>query len=233
MRRIPSAELLDEDRGDPRDLEASFDDLWRMNRWLGGVSGSLRLLHRFFERTGFQTARIIDVGAGDGRMAGHLARKLRRRSPRTRIMALDRRLSHLQNSRRPLGEVARVVADAKTLPFGPESFDVVICNLFLHHFSGAAAVELLRALLELASEAVLVNDLERNWIPYATVGYLPFIVRSPITRSDGRASVRQAYTRKELQELAAASGAAHFEVMKLPFFRLGLMLWKHSPGTKS
>jgi SAM-dependent methyltransferase len=233
MRRTTSIELLDEDRGDPADIRISFDDLWRINRWLGGVSGSLRLLRRFFRRTQLHEARVLDVGAGDARMTDYLGRRLQRRYPGTQVVAVDRRLSHLQNYFPAPGEIRGVAADVMNLPFPPGSFDVVTCNLFLHHFSGAKAVKLLRTLLVTAREAVLINDLERKWLPYWIIGHAPWIARSPITRSDGRASVRQAYTQPELEALAAESGAPQSEVIDLPFFRLGLVLWKHAPRAKA
>jgi ubiquinone/menaquinone biosynthesis C-methylase UbiE len=226
MQRMPSIELLDEDQGDPRDIQTSFDDLWRINRWLGGVSGSMRLFNRFFRRTGSHPVRILDVGAGDGRMTDYLGRWLRQRYPGAQMVALDRRLSHLQNGRPADRDLRGIVADVRALPFSPESFEIVTCNLFLHHFSGAAAIELLRAMLRSAREAVLINDLDRKWLPYWIVGHAPWIARSPITRSDGPASVRQAYTRRELRALAAESGSARVEMIPLHFFRSGMILWK-------
>lgn len=230
MHRITSTELLDDDQGDPRDIQTSFDDLWRINRWLGGVSGSLRLFRRFFLQTGLHAVRILDIGAGDARMTEYLGRKLRRRYSAVQIVALDRRLSHLRNWWPRDRKLLRVVADARHLPFSQDTFDVVTSNLFLHHFSGEAALALLRTSLATAREAVLINDLKRKRLPYWLVGHLPFVARSPITRSDGPASVRQAYTRRELQSLAAESEAARAEVFDLPFFRLGLILWKRHPG---
>ncbi len=226
MQRITSVELLDEGRGSKRDVETSLDDLWRINRWLGGVSGSLQLIDRFFKRTGRPSAHSLDAGAGDGRMAAYLVHKVRKRHPRSRIIVLDRRLAHLQHRRPAVGAPRAVVADATNLPFRVDSFDLVICSLFLHHFSGAAAIELLRSLLAVAAQAVLVNDLERKWASYWVIRHAPWFTRSPITRADGPASVRQAYTRGELSVLAAASGAAGFDIISLPCFRLGLTLWK-------
>jgi 2-polyprenyl-3-methyl-5-hydroxy-6-metoxy-1,4-benzoquinol methylase len=233
MRRVTSTELLDEDRGNPREIETSLDDLWRINRWLGGVSGSLRLLRLFFQKTGVHELRLLDVGAGDARMTNHLGGQLRRDCPGTQLVALDRRLSHLQNCPQTASDARYVTADVMKLPFPPASFDVVTCNLFLHHFSGAAAVELLRILLATAREAVLINDLERKWLSYWIIACAPWIARSSMTRFDGRASVRQAYTRTELQALAAESGAARAEVIDLPFFRLGLLLWKQDVGASA
>jgi 2-polyprenyl-3-methyl-5-hydroxy-6-metoxy-1,4-benzoquinol methylase len=225
MRRVLSGELLDDDRGTPAEVEQSLDDLWRINRWLGGISGSIHLLEHFFVRTGPHPVRILDVGSGDARMAGRVQSELLRRGLQAKVFVLDRRLTHLECRHSTRG-LAPVVADVLNLPFRPASFEVVTCNLFLHHFSGESALELLRALGTVASEAVLINDLERHLLPYLFIRCaLPF-ARSRITRYDGPASVRQAYTRKELAELAAAAGYRDFEVERLPLFRLGLCLWK-------
>jgi 2-polyprenyl-3-methyl-5-hydroxy-6-metoxy-1,4-benzoquinol methylase len=224
--RIPSQEWLDDDLGTPEEVQQSFDDLWRVNRWLGGVSGCLHLLERYFARGGSSCARILDVGSGDSRMAVYLHGELSRRNRGVNFVALDRRLSHLRNGNQSSGNILRVVADVSDLPFAEESFDVVICNLFLHHFSEDEAVELLRRLGGIASEAVLINDLERHLLPYLFIRLGWLFARSRITRHDGPASVRQAYTREEVAALAVRAGFTNFEVEPLPAFRLGLALWK-------
>jgi len=233
MQRITSRELLDDDLGDPADVEASLLDLWRLNRRFGGVSGSLRLLDRFFARTGARQVRILDTGAGDGRLAAWLQQELARRGFEARFCVLDRRFSHLSYGQPSPDPLDRVAASALELPFQHGSFDVAMCNLFVHHFSGAALNALLREMMRVAREAVLVNDLERRWLPYLFIRYAPFAARSPITRHDGAASVRQAYTRRELAALAAGCGASSNEVMALPFFRVGVILWKESLRTAS
>lgn len=226
MLRVPSSEWLDEDIGTPEEIAQSFDDLWRINRWLGGVSGCLRLLDRYFARRGPGHARILDVGSGDTRLAAHLQSEMARRNRKVELVALDRRLTHLWNGNHSSGKLPRVVADVSHLPFAQESFDVVICNLFLHHFSEEAAVELLRRLAGIASQAVLINDLERNPLPYFFIRVAWPFARSRITRHDGAASVRQAYTEDELADLARRAGFRSFQVERLPAFRLGLMIWK-------
>jgi ubiquinone/menaquinone biosynthesis C-methylase UbiE len=226
MRRVTSQEWLDDDLGTRREIEQSFDDLWRINRWLGGVSGCLHMLDRYFARRGSRQARILDVGSGDWRLAAHLQAEVARRNQRAEFVALDRRLSHLRNGNHSSDRLMRVVADVSNLPFPEESFDVVICNLFLHHFSEDEAVALLRRLAEIASEAVLINDLERHLLPYIFIRLAWPFARSRITRHDGAASVRQAYTKDELETLVRRAGFSGFEVERLPAFRLGLTLWK-------
>ncbi len=226
MRRTTSHELLDDDLGIPREIERSLDDLWRINRWLGGVSSNLRMLERFFARAGAHPVKILDVGAGDTRLAARLRSELLRRGLRAEFVVLDRRITHLANGRPAAAGLSPVVADVFALPFPAGSFHVVMCNLFFHHFSGAQAQELLRSLAASAREAVLINDLERHLLPYLFIRFAFPFARSRITRHDGPASVRQAYTRAELAALAAEAGFEDVEVERLPLFRLGLTLWK-------
>jgi ubiquinone/menaquinone biosynthesis C-methylase UbiE len=225
MRRVPSVELLDYDVGSPDEVRMQLDDLWRINRWLGGVSSNLRLLGRFFQRTGKHPVRVLEVGAGDGRLAGRLGRELRRQGIQSEFVVLDRRLSHLLLGLPDARGLHRLAADALALPFPDGTFDLATCNLFFHHFSGEAALRLLRALGSVAREAVLVSDLARHWLPYLFIRTAPCVTRNPMSRQDGAASVRQAYTRKELGELAAAAGFTDFEVFRLAPFRLGLVIW--------
>ncbi len=226
MLRVPSYEWLDDDLGTPDEIRQSFDDLWRINRWLGGVCGCLHLLDRFFARRGSRHARILDVGAGDSRLAAHLQSELLRRNRTAEFVALDRRISHLRNGNHSPKILSRVAADVSHLPFADQSFNVVICNLFLHHFAEDEIVELLRGFAGIASEAVLINDLERSLLPYLFIRVARPFARSRITRHDGAASVRQAYTKNELAALAVRAGFTDFEIERLPAYRLGLALWK-------
>jgi hypothetical protein len=78
-----------------------------------------------------------------------------------------------------------------------------------------------------AGQAVLVNDLERHVLPYLFIRFLGFpFAQSRITRHDGPASVRQAYTRDEIAALASGAGFQNFEVERVRPFRLGLTIWK-------
>ena len=231
MRRVTSNELLDEDLGTPAEVARSLDDLWRMNRWLGGVSSSLRMIGDVLSSTHARSLRILDVGAGDGRLAARLRDELRERGIRVDFFVLDRRLAHLQNGDPVRADLRPVVADALRLPFAERSFDVVMCNLFFHHFSHEKATGLLRALAQIASRAVLVNDLERHWVPYLFIRSAFMFTRSRVTRHDAPASVRQAYTREEFAGLAAAAGFTSFKVRRLIPFRLGLTLWKSGGGS--
>lgn len=206
MRQQLAQELLDEDAGTPQEVTRSLAELGWINRHLGGLS-SWRQLLRAAGATG---STLLDVGAGRGEVAGFLAQQLR-----ANAVQLDRRVTHLGASG------WRVAGDALRLPFGDASFDLVTCNLFLHHFHGDAARCLLAEMRRVARRAVLINDLERAWIPYLFIRLLGLRF-SRITRYDGPRSVRQAYTARELDQLAHAWP---HQVLRLSHYRVGLILW--------
>src|SRR5487761_825410 len=190
MRRIAAGELLDDDRGTRREVAESLADIWTMNRWFGGVSGSVRLLRLFFERTGLGAARVLDVGCGDARMAADLQERLRRHGFSAKLFVLDRRLSHLESHPGKLNGLIPLIGNALELPLAPGSVDVVMCNLFLHHFCGESAQRLLQELSSVAARAVLINDLERHGLAYFISHCFGPFFRSPLSRHDGPASVR-------------------------------------------
>src|SRR6516164_728872 len=95
MRRITSIELLDQGVASIEEIRGNLADLWRVNRYLGGVSNNMRLLRRFFHRTGKRRVRVLEVGAGDGRLAACLGRELRQQGIEAEFFVLDWRLGHL------------------------------------------------------------------------------------------------------------------------------------------
>lgn len=230
MRRIISREIMDGDSLTAEDQRLVFEDLWRINRWCGGVSGCERLLRRFFARARKHSARILDVGAGDGRTSAFLRERLAKRKIDAEFVSLDRKHAHLVGGKwrdcATEWSMSRVAGDALCLPFQPGSFDAVMSNLVLHHFSGETAIRFLKSLMNTAREAVLINDLDRRLLPYFLIRSTRLLARSQIARQDGAASVRQAYTRRELISIAENAGAAEIDYVPLRFFRHGLILWK-------
>jgi SAM-dependent methyltransferase len=228
MRLRLAHELLDEDHGSPAEIRRSLGDLWWINQHLGGLSSWHRLLGLW--QAGSVAApsaiSLLDLGAGTGEMAAAIAAELRGRGLAVRVFALDRRLAHLRGAATSAPE--GVVADALQLPFAEASIDLVACNLFLHHFHDTPgdplATRLLREMARVARRAVLINDLERAWVPYAAIRLLSWRF-SRITRHDGPRSVAQAYTPAEMRVLCqAALPAWRCQVSRLWPYRLGLVL---------
>lgn len=223
--RAGEAELLDEEGHDPRELIRSLELVDGVNRWLGGR----RALRRHLEPLdgGGRRLRVLDVGCG----AGHALLALRAAwagpGRAGLLVGVDRHPEIASLAGENVDDAERVVvvrADALRLPFATGAFDLAICTLTLHHFSGDDAVGVLREMARVSRLRVLVNDLERHVLNYVAARILALTVwrRSPVTRHDGPLSVRRSFTRSELLRLGEEAGLEDVRVRRHFPFRLVL-----------
>jgi ubiquinone/menaquinone biosynthesis C-methylase UbiE len=119
-----------------------------------------------------------------------------------------------------------VVADALALPFPDSTFDLIASSLFVHHLSPEHATTFARESLRVCRLAVLVNDLIRDPLHLALVYAGTPLYRSRLTRHDAPASVRQAYTMKEMRAFFQQAGAASVEIQRHYLYRMGVLAWK-------
>lgn len=210
--RIIEQEILDDQP--PGRAAASLRDLVRINRYLGGHEVLRRMLRQVVNPDA--PFRFLDIGAGSGDAAG-IVRSI---YPKAWTVSLDYRLHHVRHAPNE-----RVVADAFQLPLRPASFDVVYCSLFLHHFEDDQVVQLLAEMRRVSRAWVLVNDLERHFLPYH---FLPATKSlfgwDPITLHDGPISVQAGFTLAEFRQLSARAGLTGAQVRAhRPAFRLSVI----------
>jgi malonyl-CoA O-methyltransferase len=106
-------------------------------RAAAGYDAAAELQHRIrgellerLDLVRIQPSAVLDLGAG----TGHAALALKRRYPKSQVVALDLAESMLREAGRRqtlLRRFRRVCADAACLPFRPASFDIVFSNLML------------------------------------------------------------------------------------------------------
>jgi ubiquinone/menaquinone biosynthesis C-methylase UbiE len=220
MKRVAIPELLDTDSGSPAEIAASLSDLNRINRWFGGISTTTSMIRRVAQERGTSALSLLEVAAGSGYVPERARRKLVKRGIKLEVTLLDRAPSHLVNGHRA------VAADVLALPFRDASFDLVGSVIFLHHLPPDQVIQSVNEALRVCCTAVLINDVVRHPIHLALVyaGYPLF--RSRLTHHDAPASVRQAYTAAEMQDLLKRTSAARVEIHRHYLFRMGVIVWK-------
>jgi SAM-dependent methyltransferase len=225
LERFESEEILDSTQCPVPDAEASLSDLCRINRWFGGVSTTRRLVERVSVSTGQKRFSVLEVAAGFGEVPRMAAMKLARKGILLAITDLDRKASHMRPGHRA------VVADALALPFRNDSFDLVSCSLFAHHLDPAELARFVDEALRVSRSAVLINDLVRHPLHLALV-YAGFpLMKSYVSRFDGVASVRRAYTPDEMRGMLAHNSgvAGKVDISTHYLFRMGVIVWKERP----
>jgi len=201
--RRPSRELLDDPDLAPEEMARSLRDLEYVNRRWGGSGALARYLAPRMRESGRSSFTLLDVGAGSGVTSSALAARLHRAGFHVRVLAVDLQWRHLASGRhRSLDRASALAADAFRLPFSDGAADWTVSTLFFHHFSPDENVQLLREFARVARRGFVLLDLRRHLFPLLFVslaGRLAF--ESHASVHDGPASVRQAYTRAEAEQI--------------------------------
>jgi hypothetical protein len=208
VKRIVQTELLDRLLpADPRAIR-SRRDLQRINWWMRHPAVMAHALRSHLPQSPKQ---ITELGAGDGSFLLHVVRKFKNISARNRDRALPATatLLDLQDSVSPetLAAFARfgwraepVVADVFDWETADHGRQILVANLFLHHFADERLAELLRLI---STRAKLFIALE----PRRAVGPLLFshllwaIGCNAVTRHDAPVSVRAGFAGHEISTL--------------------------------
>jgi SAM-dependent methyltransferase len=220
VQRVIGRELTDQVVDDSAELEAGMRDIAFTNVWFGGTAPVVRCVRRVRART------VLDVGSGLGDIPLALVRDAQRRGTQMHVTCLDRSEQMLSLARHATGAhpaLRFVCADGGALPFADGAFDVVTCNLALHHFDPPHALALLAELRRVAATTPLICDLRRSRLALAGVWLWSRTTRSRLARHDGPLSVRRAYTPTEAMELARSAGWRRPQVQREAFFRMTLV----------
>jgi hypothetical protein len=228
MRRVNTPEILDSPDCPPAEIEASLRDLSRINRWFGGVGTTRKLIEHVAAATGRKRLTLLEVAAGYGEVPEVAARQLVRKGIALQVTLLDQKQSHLLPGNRS------VVADALSLPFRDNSFDLVSSSLFAHHLDPPELKRFAAEALRVSRCALLINDLIRHPLHLGLV-YAGFaLMRSHVSRVDGVASVRRAYVPEEMRQilLDVPHSAPKLEIARHYLFRMGVIVWKKRSDKK-
>src|SRR5215469_7139438 len=227
MKRRVVPELLDSDSGTPREVADSLADLRMFNRSFGGVRTMSALIRAVAERRKLKELDWLDVAGGAGDVATLTTEALRRDGITVRPVVLDRALSHMNGSH------LNVCGDALALPFQNESFDVVGSSLFVHHLEPDEVARFLGEGLRVARHAFVINDLIRHPLHWGLAVAGRAIYRSRLTRHDGPASVRRAYSVDEIRRILEHNSATQISIKTFYLFRMGVIAWKKpKPGAR-
>jgi len=204
FQRTIECELLDWLPASDPDAKASRRDLQRLNVLMAHAGIFKRLLLEFWQRN--KSPSILELGAGDGTLMLAIARRLAPHWSDIDLTLLDRHQLLSEESRKNFialrWNVETVTADVFSFLDNEHAsrYDIILTNLFLHHFPER---DLARLFGEIASLAPLFVAVEprRDWRALTASRMLWAIGCNDVTRHDAQASVRAGFTGKELSQL--------------------------------
>ncbi len=221
-------ELLDLDEAPFEEVKDSLQDVQRVNRYLSGYRVLLHHIGRFFDRHDSPPPlHILDVATGSADQPLAVVRYARRRGVPVRVTAIDinrKMIRFAREEAREFPEIRFVQCDVSDMPFRDRGFDVVVNSLSLHHFSREHAVSMLKNFSRLARRGVIINDLHRSRVAYASIYVLTrLLTQNRLTRYDAPVSVMNAFTPGELRAMAEEAGWQQFVVHRHFPYRIALV----------
>lgn len=213
---------------DPRAMQ-SRRDLQRVHMAMGTRSILLHALQGMSElrRTG-APLRILELGAGDGSLMLGVARALAPTWAPVHLTLLDAQSLVTKDTIAHYAElgwtaVACVldVFEWASQPTGAgrrgkrhARWDLIIANIFLHHFEGAQLAGLLRTIAD-RSDRFLACEPRRAWLPLVGSHLIGALGTNAVTREDAVLSVHAGFRGYELTALWPDVGQA-WQVQEYP-----------------
>jgi hypothetical protein len=220
--RVLEPELLDSlPADDPRALR-SREDLRRINAIMLQSRIMVRLV-KWCCSSRPAPKLLVELGGGDGWFTLALARKLSRIWRRVTVISVDRQKAVSDEALEGIASLGwsfqPITADVFDFLGGPDAFgaDIVITNLFLHHFPDAQLARLLSAALP---RTAAFAACEPSRAPHGLVAskLLFAIGCNDVSRHDAVASVRAGFRDHEISGLVRdAAGWEIREGAAFPF----------------
>ena len=203
VRRV-EPELLDHlTPDDPRAID-SRKDLERINAWMRNHKIMAEEIRRIFGDRA--PKRILEIGAGDGRFLLRVCAALPEQWRGATVCLLDRQAAVSSQTVREfetLGwccEMVQAEVQSWMRERPPGEFDLMIANLFLHHFREAELRELLQGVRRSARALIAVEPRRWGWaLLFSRATGL--IGCNSVTRHDAVVSVRAGFAGQELSRL--------------------------------
>lgn len=215
MVRIVAPEILDGLPSDAPAARRSRRDLERVHRAMGSRSIIGRALRGTTAALpGNKPLRVLELGAGDGSLMLGVARALAPSWPRVELTLLDRQAllgrETIEGYARLGWAVVEQVGDAldwaARATDSPQKtneqvhWDLIVANLFVHHFKGSQLAMLLNS-ISAGSNAFFACEPRRTWLSLAGSHLLGLLGAGAVTREDAVLSVHAGFRDKELTAL--------------------------------
>jgi len=230
-------EIMDQPGLHPDEHVQALRGLSRINFWSRSTGILWPPLRDLAREMSPRPVRVLDLATGAGDAPIRLWHKARRSGLPLELAGCDISpvaVRHARDNARQAG------ADVTFFEYDAlrgellRDYDVVIASFFLHHQpSDDQARLLLRRMGDMASRMVLVHDLIRGPFHLFLVHVVTRLLSaSPIVHTDGVRSLKAAFTRPEVRQLAAEAGLDGATVEWRWPFRL-LLTWRRTADQRA
>jgi len=184
----------------------TLDKLEIINRLLGGNKVTIKGLKELLKnKSKNKIITIVDLGCGHGDILRDIAKFGRKNNYTFRLIGIDANIAAIAYAKElscEYSELSFKAIDIFSEDFKKQSYDIVLCTLFLHHFKNNELISFLKMIIERATIGVVVNDLHRHKLAYYLFKLIGFFVKNKMIREDGLTSILRAFKKKDLENIS-------------------------------
>ena len=184
----------------------TLDKLEIINRLLGGNKVTIKGLKELLKnKSKNKIITIVDLGCGHGDILRDIAKFGRKNNYTFRLIGIDANIAAIAYAKElscEYSELSFKAIDIFSEDFKKQSYDIVLCTLFLHHFKNNELISFLKMTIERATIGVVVNDLHRHKLAYYLFKLIGFFIKNKMIREDGLTSILRAFKKKDLENIS-------------------------------
>ncbi len=203
--RSSQEELLDLEEHSLDQIDIIYDNMNKINRWLGGDKPTISALKRKVKSIDKDEILIIDVGSGGGGMCRNASDLLMRMKRKHRVVGLDINddsLKIARNNSTDYKHVSFEKIDIFSEQFTELKPDIILSTLTFHHLKNEEIIQLLNNCFKKHNPILIVNDLHRSRFAFHLFKLLGFVISFHyVNRVDGLISILRAFKRRDLEKL--------------------------------
>jgi len=204
--RSSEIEIMDDFTMEGILIRDTLDKIEIINRFLGGNTLTIKGLKNLIKnQSKNKIITIVDLGCGNGDILRDVAKFGRKNNYSFKLIGIDANLAAINYAKelsKEYSELSFKTIDILSEDFKKESYDIVLCTLFLHHFKNEELISFLKTTIEKATIGVVVNDLHRHKLAYYLFKLIGFFIKNKMVRQDGLTSVLRAFKRKDLENIS-------------------------------
>lgn len=184
----------------------TLDKLEIINRLFGGNKVTIKGLKELLKnKSKNKIITIVDLGCGHGDILRDIAKFGRKNNYTFRLIGIDANIAAIAYAKElscEYSELSFKAIDIFSEDFKKQSYDIVLCTLFLHHFKNNELISFLKMIIERATIGVVVNDLHRHKLAYYLFKLIGFFIKNKMIREDGLTSILRAFKKKDLENIS-------------------------------
>lgn len=185
-----------------------------INRLLGGNRITVDAVRKLARQMGGGILSVTDLGCGNGDMLRALDKMAQQEGVSLQLKGIDANPYTVALARRMSEQrISYQCSNILDKDFIPETTDITLLTLTLHHFSDDEIRQVLLKAARHTRVAIIVNDLQRSRLAYGLFAALSFVCRlGTMNDNDGKLSIRRGFRKNELEAIARRLQFKHYSI---------------------